>query len=174
MAAAVDTALPSRVKRRPGGSHAQTPSPPTAFSPASERKANRQEKRAAISPASSLPLNPPRIVPVTYAATADPTPSAHSSLIYAAVTTEIPGVQTPTRKRQKISSPTVADVAASALGIACSRADGTITRLRPHRSAINPAIGASPATPSVAAVITRLMVAADVPNSAAKTGSRGC
>ena len=90
------------------------------------------------------------------------------------VTAKIPGVNTPCQNRQKMSCPSLAEVAARKVGRASRKAAGTITRLRPRRSASTPAKGAARATAMVDAVTTRLMAAADAWNVAASIGSSGC
>ena len=65
-------------------------------------------------------------------------------------------------------------MAASSVGAASRNAAGTITRLRPNRSATTPANGAAIATASVEAVTTRLIAPAETRNSRASMGSRGC
>ena len=52
------------------------------------------------------------------------------------------------------------EVAASKVGTASRNAAGTMTRLRPNRSATTPANGAAIATATVDAVITRLTAVA--------------
>ena len=90
------------------------------------------------------------------------------------ITAKMPGVKTPCRNRQNRSCPKFTAVAASSVGTASRNAAGTITRLRPKRSATTPASGAAIATASVEAVTTRLMAAAETRNSRASMGSRGC
>ena len=105
---------------------------------------------------------------------AAPAPASHSSLMYAMITAKIPGVNTPCRNRQKSSCPKLVAVAASSVGTASRNAAGTITRLRPKRSATTPAKGAAIATASVEAVTTRLIAAGETRNSRASIGSSGC
>ena len=90
------------------------------------------------------------------------------------ITAKIPGVNTPCRNRQKSSCPKLVAVAASSVGAASRNAAGTITRLRPKRSATTPARGAAIATARVEAVTTRLIAAAETRNSRASMGSSGC
>lgn len=89
-------------------------------------------------------------------------------------TAKIPGVKTPCRKRQNSSCPKLVAVAVSSVGTARRNAAGTITRLRPKRSATEPANGAENATASVDIVTTKLIAAAETRNSFASIGSRGC
>src|ERR1019366_4997711 len=90
------------------------------------------------------------------------------------ITAKIPGVNTPCRNRQKSSCPKLVDVAASSVGTASRNAAGTMTRLRPKRSATTPAKGAAIATASVEADTTRLIAAAETRNSRASMGNSGC
>src|ERR1035438_3065090 len=90
------------------------------------------------------------------------------------ITAKIPGVNIPCRKRQNRSCPKLVAVAPSSVGTASRNAAGTITRLRPKRSATTPAKGAAKATASVEAVTTRLMAAAETRNSRASKGNSGC
>ncbi len=94
--------------------------------------------------------------------------------MYAMITAKIPGVKTPCRKRQNSSCPKLVAVAARSVGTASRKAAGTITRLRPKRSATMPAKGAASATASVDAVTTRLIMAGETRNSRASSGNSGC
>lgn len=93
---------------------------------------------------------------------AAPTFDLHSSLIYAMVTAKMPGVSTPCRNRQNRSCGRFWAKAAISVGITSSRVAGTITCLRPWRSAMSPTNGAASATAMVAALTTRPAPAAEI------------
>ena len=77
------------------------------------------------------------------------------------VTANMPGVKTPCQKRQKSNCPRLPDAPASSVGMASRNVAGTITFLRPKRSATLPASGAATATAMVVTVTTNPMVPAD-------------
>src|ERR1017187_1221155 len=90
------------------------------------------------------------------------------------VTAKMPGVKTPCQKRQTSICDRLPEAAAPAVGTESKRAESTITRLRPRRSATTPAKGAARATAAVEAVSTRLTAPAETRNSRASMGSSGC
>src|SRR5271165_2001502 len=90
------------------------------------------------------------------------------------VIAKIPGVSTPCQNRQKRSWPRLAENAESSVGTASRKAAGTITRLRPARSATRPAKGAAAATANVDAVITYTTADAGILNAADSMGNSGC
>src|SRR5690242_14001975 len=90
------------------------------------------------------------------------------------ITAKMPGVITPCINLHSRSCAKVTAVAASSVGTASRNAEGTMTRLRPKRSATKPAQGAESSTPNVDAETIQLTRAADTPNSCESMGSRGC
>ena len=78
--------------------------------------------------------------------------AGHASVMYAIVVAKTPGVISPCRKRQKTSQPSDVDDAAAQVGMASSRMETRITRLRFIRSVKVPSSGAASATPSVDAL----------------------
>ena len=62
----------------------------------------------------------------------------------------------PWRNRQNTSDDDAVEVAASSVGMVSRKSAGTITFLRPMRSAIRPTMGAARATPKVVALTVRL------------------
>jgi hypothetical protein len=85
----------------------------------------------------------------------------------------MPGVDTPCMNRQKISIPSVREVAARPVVTVNAIADATMVRRRPKRSASRPTIGAVMATATVGAVIVRLTANADAPKMRDSIGSSG-
>ncbi len=67
-----------------------------------------------------------------------------------------PGTKSPCAKRQKISACKLVEVAASAVGIASKNNEGTMTFLRPRRSAIMPMMGAVRAVAKIVALTVKL------------------
>ena len=94
--------------------------------------------------------------------------------MYAMVTTKIPGVKMPCRKRQNSNEGSPLANAAARVDIARLKPAITIVFLRPIRSEILPAIGAVSAMPSVLAVTVRLDRNAVIPRALVKTGRIGC
>lgn len=130
---------------------------PRKLSAASTRNVARQCQCMATMPEMKRPRNPPSTVPATYDDMARPTPRpAHSSLTYASITAITPGTKMPCAKRQKISMRRLVEVAASAVGIVSRKSEGTITFLRPRRSAIIPMKGAAIAVAKMVALTVKL------------------
>ena len=67
-----------------------------------------------------------------------------------------PGTNRPWAKRQKTSAPRLVEVAAKAVGMVRRNSDGTMTFLRPRRSAIMPMMGAVRAVAKMVALTVRL------------------
>ncbi len=72
------------------------------------------------------------------------------------MTAMTPGTKSPWAKRQKMSARRLVEVAASAVGIASRNSDGTMTFLRPRRSAIIPMMGAVRAVAKMVALTVKL------------------
>ena len=72
------------------------------------------------------------------------------------MTAMTPGTKRPWAKRQKMSAPRLVEVAARAVGMVSRKSEGTMTFLRPRRSAIMPMKGAVRAVAKIVALTVRL------------------